>query len=387
MISERQILHIDMDAFYASVEQNDDPTLRGKPVLVGARSARGVVAAASYEARPFGVHSAMPMAWALRKCPDAIVVVPRMERYAEVSSVVFGVLERFTPLVEGLSLDEAFLDVTASQSLFGDGPTIAGKIKRAIFATTGLRASAGVAPCKFVAKIASDLEKPDGLVVVLAATVRGFLAPLPIERMWGIGKKTAPKLHAAGFHTLGDLAHADLRRLRDMLGTWGIEAQALARGIDPRNVDPNRPAKSIGAEETFERDIVDRTRLEHHLLDQAARVARRLCRHQLRGRVVVVKVKYSDFSIQSRQKTVREAMGDTDSIFEVARELLSRFDLERPVRLTGLSVGDLCTESSRATLFEEPSGDRRRKLEEISGRIADRFGDKGLRRAALLEEE
>src|SRR5882757_4611062 len=184
MVSERQILHVDMDAFYASVEQHDDPRLRGKPVLVGARSARGVVAAASYEARPFGVRSAMPMAWALRNCPDAIVVPPRMERYAEVSGVVFGVLERFTPMVEGLSLDEAFLDVTASQSLFGDGATIAAKIKKAIFETTGLRASAGVAPCKFVAKIASDLEKPDGLVVVAPDGVRDFLAPLPIERMW-----------------------------------------------------------------------------------------------------------------------------------------------------------------------------------------------------------
>jgi DNA polymerase-4 len=387
MVAERQILHVDMDAFYASVEQHDDPALRGKPVLVGSRSARGVVTAASYEARPFGARSAMPMGMALRCCPQAIVVPPRMERYAEVSRAVFGVLEKFTPLVEGLSLDEAFLDVTASQSLFGDGATIASKIKTAIFETTGLRASAGVAPCKFVAKIASDLEKPDGLVVVPPASVRDFLAPLPIERMWGIGKKTAPKLHEAGLHTLGDLAGADLRRLHDMLGTWGIEAQALARGIDPRNVNPDRPAKSIGAEETFERDIVGKARLEHHLLDQAARVASRMCHEHLLGRVVVVKVKYADFSVQSRRTTLAEAVGDTDSIFEVACKLLSRFELGRPIRLTGVSVGDLCTESSRATLFEEPEGDRRRKLEAVSARIADRFGRKSLRRAALLEEE
>jgi DNA polymerase IV len=384
---ERQILHIDMDAFYASVEQLDDPAIRGKPVLVGGKSGRGVVMAASYEARPFGVHSAMPMAIAMRRCPQAVVVSPRMDRYAEVSEIVFGVLLTFTPLVEGLSLDEAFLDVTASRSLFGDGATIAGKIKRAIFDRTGLRASAGVAPCKFVAKIASDLEKPDGLVVVPAAGVRDFLAPLPIERMWGVGAKTAPKLHAAGFHTLGDLVRADVRELATMLGTWGIEAQALARGIDPRNVNPDRPAKSVGAEETFEHDIRDRMRLEHHLLEQAGRVARRLCREQLLGRVVVVKVKYADFSIQSRRTTLGEAVGDTDSIFEVACALLSRFDLETPVRLTGVSVADLCTESSRRRLFEEPVSERRRKLEQVSALIADRFGHNSLRRAALLEED
>jgi len=310
-----------------------------------------------------------------------------MDRYAEVSAVVFEVLRTFTPLVEGLSLDEAFLDVTASQSLFGDGPTIAAKIKAAIYDKTELRASAGVAPTKFVAKIASDFEKPDGLVVVPADRVREFLAPLPIERMWGIGKKTAPKLHDAGLHTLGDLARADARALSTMLGTWGLEAQALARGIDPRNVEPDRVAKSVGAEETFERDLTDRTSLERHLLEQAARVAHRLCREELLGRVIVVKVKYSDFSIQSRRVTLHEAVGDTDSIFQIARDLLSRFDLDRPIRLTGVSVGGLALEEARARLFAEPIGERRRKLEQVSGKIADRFGAKSLRRAALLEKE
>src|SRR5690242_4042988 len=223
MTRERQILHIDMDAFYASVEQRDDPSLRGKPLLVGGQARRGVVMAASYEARPFGVHSAMPMAQALRRCPRAVVVPPRMDRYAEVSSDVFGVMRTFTPLVEGLSLDETFLDVTASQSLFGgDGAVIARKIKDAIFDRTRLRASAGVAPCKFVAKIASDIGKPDGLCVVRAAEVADFLAPLPIERMWGIGVKTAPKVHALGFHTMGDLARADARKLEHLLGAWGL---------------------------------------------------------------------------------------------------------------------------------------------------------------------
>jgi DNA polymerase-4 len=387
MTRERQILHIDMDAFYASVEQLDDPSLRGKPLLVGGHARRGVVMAASYEARPFGVHSAMPMAAAMRRCPHAKVVAPRMARYAEVSELVFGVLCNFTPLVEGLSLDEAFLDVTASQSLFGDGPTIARKIKDAIFEETGLRASAGVAPCKFVAKIASDEGKPDGLVVVHAADVTGFLAVLPIERMWGIGAKTAPKIHALGFHTLGDLAKADARRLEHVLGAWGLEAQALARGLDPRGVVPDRPAKSIGAEETFDHDIRGREGLERHLLGQTSRVARRLCLEHLLGHVVVVKVKYADFSIQSRRTTLAEPVGDTDSIFAVVRQLLGRFDLSRAIRLTGVSVADLRAESTATTLFGEPEGARRRRLEQVAAQIAGRFGAKGIRRAALLEKE
>jgi len=383
----RQILHVDMDAFFASVEQLDHPALRGKPVLVGARSARGVVAAASYEARPFGVHSAMPMMAALRRCPHAVVVAARHDRYVEVSEAVFGVLRTYTPLVEGLSVDEAFLDVTASRSLFGDGETIARRIKADIVERTGLYASAGVAPCKFVAKIASDLQKPDGLVVVRPEEVETFLAPLPIERMWGVGVKTAPKMRALGLATLGDLARADARQLDRVLGAWGIEAQALARGLDPRHVVPDRPAKSIGAEETFDSDIRDRSGLERHLLEQSARVARRMCREQLLGRVVVVKVKYADFTLQSRRMTLAEPVGDTDSIFAVARVLLDRFPLQMGVRLTGVSVSDLKTESSAAALFSEPVGERRRRLEKVTARIAERFGGQGLRRAALLEEE
>jgi DNA polymerase-4 len=387
MAAERQILHIDMDAFYASVEQLDDPSLRGQPVIVGGHARRGVVMAASYEARPFGVHSAMPMAVALRRCPKAKVVPPHMDRYAEMSRAVFAILRTFTPLVEGLSLDEAFLDVTASQSLFGDGPTIARKIKDAIFEKTGLRASAGVAPCKFIAKIASDFKKPDGLCVVRSSEVQTFLDPLPIERMWGIGVKTAPKIHAKGFHTFADLAHADARRLENILGVWGLEAQALARGIDPRNVVPDRPAKSIGAEETFDRDIVGAVGLERRLLGQTSRVAKRLVHEQLLGQVVVVKLKYSDFSIQSRRMTVVEPVGDTDSIFAIVRTLLGRFDLTRPVRLTGVSVASLREESATRTLFAEPVGEKRRRIEQVSAAITDRFGAQGIRRAALLEKE
>jgi DNA polymerase IV len=381
----RQILHIDMDAFYASVEQLDDPSLRGRPVLVGGPSRRGVVTTASYEARPFGVHSAMPMARAVRLCPQAVVVPPRMERYVEVSEAVFGILRTFTPLVEGLSLDEAFLDVTASQSLFGDGAAIARQIKDAIFEQTGIKASAGVAPCKFVAKIASDIRKPDALVVVPPEEVVPFLRPLPIERMWGVGKKTSPKLRAAGFATLGDLADADPKSLTFLLGAWGIEAQALARGVDPRPVEADRAAKSIGAEQTFEYDLASREDLGRHLLEQAGRIARRLCREELGGTVVAVKVKFSDFSLVTRRTTLHEPVADTDSIYETARSLLERVELVRGVRLTGVSVAGLSPLSPRPSLFGDEVEQRRRKLEEVSLRIADRFGDRGVSRATLLE--
>ncbi len=250
----REILHIDMDAFFASVEQLDDPSLRGEPVLVGGAERRGVVAAASYEARPFGIHSAMPMAEALRRCRHAIVVPPRRHRYEEVSASIFAVFRRFTPLVEGLSVDEAFLDVTASRGLFGDGEAIARRIRQAIRAETGLTASAGVAPSKFVAKIASDFDKPDGLVVVRPEEVRAFLDPLPIERMWGVGPKAAARLHGLGYVTLRDLAEADVRRLEATLGSWGGEVARLARGEDEREVVSEREAKSIGAEETYDED-------------------------------------------------------------------------------------------------------------------------------------
>src|SRR5580698_11007059 len=232
----RTILHVDMDAFYASVEQRDDPALRGKPVIVGGRSRRGVVLAASYEVRPSGVRSAMPMAEALRRAPDAIVVPPRRDAYAEASEQAFAIFRRYTPLVEPLSLDEAFLDVTGSRAIFGDGEAIASAIKRDVRQELRLTASAGVAPCKFAAKIASDLRKPDGLVVVPSGEVAAFLAPLPVERMWGIGPKTAPKMHAMGYRTIGDLARADESALERLLGSWGTEVGRLARGEDARDV-------------------------------------------------------------------------------------------------------------------------------------------------------
>lgn len=373
-----------MDAFFASVEQLDDPTIRGKPVLVGGHSRRGVVAAASYEARKFGVHSAMPMHEALRRCPQAVVVTPHRERYEQVSREVFGIFRRFTPLVEGLSVDEAFLDVTASQSLFGDGEIIARTIKDAIRAETQLTASAGVATCKFAAKIASDLKKPDGLVV-LGDDLAGFLAPLPIERMWGIGPKTAPRLRELGFQTLGDLARAEPERLERLLGSWGLHVHALARGQDDRAVDPNGEAKSIGSEATYEQDLRDQEAIARALLDHAEQVARRLVAEGLFARTVVAKLKYADFTLVSRRVTLPEPVADTASIHRAARDLLPKFpSVSRGVRLVGVSVSELISEPP-LTLFPDVEAQKRHDLEQVLLRVSQRFKGGGVTRADLLE--
>jgi DNA polymerase-4 len=382
----KTILHVDMDAFYASVEQRDDPSLRGRPVIVGGTSRRGVVLAASYEVRPFGVHSAMPMAEALRRAPQAIVVPPHRDRYAAASEEAFGIFHRYTPLVEPLSLDEAFLDVTGSRSLFGDGEAIAGAIKRDVRAELALTASAGVAPCKFAAKVASDLRKPDGLVVVAEGEVAAFLAPLPIERMWGVGPKTAPKMRALGYQTIGDLARADEAALERLLGSWGSEVARLARGEDPRAVIPDAQAKSIGAEETYEEDLVGADAIASTLLDHAGRVARRLVRAELSASTVTVKVKYADFTLRTRRTTLPERVQDTDAIHRAAVELLARVPLEgRRVRLTGVSVSGIAEGPPAPTLFRDERAEKRRRVEEVAARIADRFGDEGaVTRATLL---
>jgi len=378
--------HVDMDAFYASVEQRDDPSLRGKPVIVGGAPRRGVVLAASYEVRPFGVRSAMPMAEALRRAPHAIVVPPHRDRYAAASEEAFAIFRRYTPLVEPLSLDEAFLDVTGSLALFGDGPSIAGAIKREVRAELQLTASAGVAPCKFAAKVASDLRKPDGLVVVAEGEVAAFLAPLPIERMWGIGPKTAPKMHAMGYQTIGDLARADEGALERLLGSWGIEVGRLARGEDARDVVPDAQAKSIGAEETYEDDLTGAEQIAPTLLDHAGRIARRLIRAHLSAHTVTVKVKYADFTLRTRRATLPEPVQDTDAIHRAAVELLTRVPLEgRRVRLTGVSVSGIAEGSPAPTLFRDERAEKRRRVEEVAARIADRFGDEGaVTRATLL---
>lgn len=385
-LSVRQILHIDMDAFFASVEQRDDPSLRGKPVLVGGASRRGVVAAASYEARAYGVFSAMPMAEALRRCPQAIVVSPEHGRYGEVSATVFEIFHRYTPLVEPLSIDEAFLDVTGSQGLFGDGEAIAQKIRADVRQEVGLAASAGVAPCKFAAKVASDMAKPDGLFVV-GEDVRAFLAPLPIERMWGVGPKTAPLLRRHGFATLGDLAAASPELLERVMGSHGPRAAALARGEDVREVEPGREARSIGAECTHEEDLTDEGAIARALLVHAAKVAERLTEAGLYARGVTVKLKYADFTLLTRQTLLPEPASDTKTLHDACVASLVRFPLAGArVRLTGVSAYGLVEHAAnQQRLFPDRAAARRRELERTMSTMKGRFGGGAVTFATLLE--
>jgi len=393
----RAILHLDLDAFYASVEQLDDPSLRGRPVVVGGTSRRGVVCAASYEARRSGVRSAMPTAEARRRCPDAVFLPPRFDRYGELSREVFGVYREYTPLVEPLSLDEAFLDVTASRALHGDGAAIAARIRAEVRRRTGLTVSAGVADCKLAAKIASDLGKPDGLVEVPAGGTPAFLAPLPVSRLWGVGEVTGAALRGLGVRTLGELAAFPALELAERFGTHGPRLQALARGDDPRPVVPGEAPKSVGAEDTFERDLRGAEALHPHLLDQCVRVARRLREAGRRGRVVTLKLRYADFEGVTRRSTLPAPTDDAEAIFRSIRADLARADLGRPVRLTGVSVGGLEApgrEGAQGDLFAGAAGPaggpgggaspaRRERLNAALDALADRFGEGAVRPATL----
>ena len=318
MTSQRTILHVDMDAFYASVEQRDNPQLRGKPLVVGGGSNRGVVAAASYESRKFGVRSAMPMSEARRRCPDLLRVAPRMSHYKAVSSQIFAVFNEFTPLVEGLSLDEAFLDVTASRALHGSGPNIALAIKDRIRERTSLTASVGVAENKLVAKIASDLDKPDGIVVVTAANCRAVLDPLPVSVIPGIGRQTLTRLHAVEVRTIRDLRLAPDRVIEPVFGRYTQRTRERAAGIDNRPVVSDREEKSISAEETFDIDLCDRQAMDRELLALSETTAKRLRKSQLQAGTIQVKIRQSDFQTFTRQKSLRPPSNNTEQIFGIA---------------------------------------------------------------------
>ena len=342
----RSIIHLDMDAFYASVEMLDDPELRGKPVVVGGLSSRSVVSAASYEARKFGVHSAMPTLTAKKLCPDCIFLPVRMNRYREMSGQIMAIFQRVTPLVEPISLDEAFLDVTGSEKLFGKGQEIASSIRDMISNETGLTASAGVASSKLVAKIASDLDKPDGITVVEPGRELEFLAPLPIIRLWGVGGNTLKTLNMLSVQTVGDLAALPLEILTTKFGKLGTHLYYSARGIDERPVVPAREAKSIGHEDTFSEDIKDMKVIRKKLLSLATRVGRRLRRHEKEGKTISVKVKFSDFSTNTRSITLKNATSDSREIYQQSLELLNKTDAgRRPLRLLGTSVSNLVSSS------------------------------------------
>jgi DNA polymerase-4 len=383
----RAILHVDMDAFYASVEQRDRPELRGQPVVVGGHPRRGVVLAASYEVRPFGVRSAIPMARALKLAPAAVVVSPRFAAYAEASEQVFAILERYTPLIEPLSLDEAFLDVTASQALFGTPAEIATRLRREIAAEVRLPASAGIASSKFVAKIASDLAKPDGQREVPPEKTREFLAALPVSRLWGVGPKLEERLHRLGLRLVGDLAIRDETWLAARLGDLGAHLAALARGEDDRPVIPDRSSKSIGAEDTFEEDVADLEVLKPRLHAQALRVARRLRKAGLRTRVVQLKLKLDDFTLQTRRCTLDRPTDDGQELYRHALALLERAPLPRPVRLTGVSAQELDeVGEAQLGLFGEPPR-RSDALNRALDAIAERFGRGAVAPADVLSLE
>ncbi len=384
-MTARSILHVDMDAFYASVEQRDNPELVGKAVVVGGGSNRGVVAAASYEARQYGIRSAMPMVEARRRCADLQRVRPRMSHYKSVSRQIFAVFREFTPLVEGLSLDEAFLDVTDSVTLFGAPENIAATVKKLIREKTALTASVGVAENKLVAKIASDLDKPDGLTVVWPADYAKRLDPLPASVIPGIGRETRKRLDAVGIRTIRDLRIAPDRVLEPIFGRFTRKTRDRASGIDDRPVVAFREEKSISAEETYDTDLATPERMDQELLRLTERTATRLRRQSLAAGTVQVKIRKSDFTTFTRQRSVRPASDSTDQVFAVARELLHTWLAQNPdarIRLLGVGVSGLVP-ALQPDLFG--SSDAQPVVDQTVDEIRDRFGSDALGRARTLD--
>jgi DNA polymerase IV len=379
----RVIVHVDMDAFFASVEQRDDSRLRGKPVLVGALGKRSVVCAASYEARKFGARSAMPMDEAIRRCPHAIVVPIRRSAYAEASEHVFSIFREFTPLVEGLSLDEAFLDVTASQSLFGDGEQIARAIRQQIETEVRLTASAGIAQTKFVAKLASDMNKPNGQTLA-PQNIEAFLAPLPIGRMWGIGPKTEERMKALGLYSFRHLQEASQDWLLQVLGDEGLRYQQLARGIDAREVEPDRDTKQVSAESTLAEDVTSHALITRAILAHSETVAQRLTQSGIKGRTITLKLKFADFKIVTRRVSLAEPVHDVQSIYTAAAALLENAHPEGArIRLIGVAASGLTEEGVQNTLFPDQALKKRGELESLLLKAKHKTG-KAITRADLL---
>jgi DNA polymerase-4 len=382
MHAPRAVLHADMDAFYASIEQRDHPELRGRPVAVGGAGARGVVSAASYEARRFGVHSAMPGAEARRLCPELIFVSGSMGRYAEESRRIFRIFERFTPAVQGLSLDEAFLDLAGTERLWGPARAVGERLRREVREETGLCVSVGIAPVKMVAKIASDLAKPDGLLEVGPGDVREFLEPLPVRRIWGVGPVAEARLHAAGFETIADLVRADPAALHAGLGDWGLALARLGRGEDLSEVEPYRDAVSYSEENTFGDDVSAREVLEAALITHAESVARRLRRDRLRARTVVLKLKLArrvapgprGHPLLTRRETLAEPSDDGAVLSRSAARLLTRAALREPVRLLGVGATNLVSADTGQLALFPVRDPRRERLNRALDAIQDRFG-------------
>jgi DNA polymerase-4 len=377
------ILHVDLDAFFAAVEVLDDPSLAGLPVLVGGAGPRGVVAAASYEARRFGVHSAMPMARARRLCPQAVIRPPRFDAYSAASRAVFAIFRSVTPLVQGISVDEAFLDVTGATKLFGPPAEIGRLLRTRIRAETGLAASVGVGTNKLVAKLASEEAKPDGIYVVAPGTELAFVHPLPVRRLWGVGPATGARLARLGVETVGDVAALPQATLVNAVGrAAGTHLWQLARGEDPRRVEPERETKSVGAEETFPKDIFDGDRLAHEVRDLSEKAARRLREHHLVGRTVTLKVRFRDFTTITRSLTLPEATSGSQPVTAAALELLARVDTTPGIRLLGVSLKNLAPATVHQETLDFEGTPTQPRLDETIDALRARFGTDAIHRGS-----
>ncbi len=382
-----EIIHIDMDAFFAAVEQLDNPELRGIPVIVGGLGQRGVVSTASYEARKFGVHSAMSMVEARRLCPKGVFLQGRHKRYGEISREIFKIFMKYSPLVEKVSIDEAFLDISGCHLLFGDSVSIGRKIKEEIKDKIGLTASVGLAPNKFLAKLASDMDKPDGLFIIEENKISEILDPLPVNKIWGVGKKTTLVLKDKGITTIGQLKKLSCSELKAIFGKTGIQLYYLSRGIDDRSVSRAEEVKSISHEETFAQDLTEKEIIYNSLLEMAERVSRRMRKRGYKSNTIFIKLRYGDFTTLTRRITLPGAVNDTDAIYQTARKLLDRGKLlKKPIRLLGVGVSNLKeNEGTQLSLFEDRISQE--ELIRTIDNIKDRFGDSSITRARNLNNK
>jgi DNA polymerase-4 len=384
MVEGRQIIHVDMDAFYASVEQLDNPDLIGKRIIVGGNpKQRGVVSAASYEARTFGVHSAMPMSQAIRLCPDAVVLPVRMERYAELSQQIHVIFQKFTPQIEPISLDEAFLDVTGSVRLFGSAKKIGTAIKDQIREHIGLVASVGIASNKFLAKLASDLKKPDGFMTISEENKQQVLDPLPVSRIWGVGKVMEKALRAEGIHSIKQLRATPPEVLYRIFGDQTRHVLRLAQGLDDRQVESSREVKSISSEQTFATDIADKNTLLDVLLHQVEDVGQRLRLNDLEAKTITLKLRYDDFRTITRGSTFAHPTSVTQALWQKAKDVLLKWHKESAgaLRLLGFSASGLQkVGSAEPQLFPEPDQEKQKRLDKAFDQIRGRFGHSALRR-------
>lgn len=382
---QQYIMHVDMDAFFASVEQLDNPDLRGKPVAVGGISSRAVVSAASYEIRKFGVHSAMPVKQALKLCPQAIILPGRRERYKELSRKIMAILSEFSPLVEQASIDEAYLDITGTEKLFGTPRELGMTIKKRIKKETELTASVGIAPVKFLAKIASDLQKPDGLSLILPEDIDSFMATLPIEKIPGVGKKSLPLFHSLAVHKAADILRYSPEFWKSRIGERGPVLYNKARGIDPSQVVSESEIKSSSAEKTFDKDIDNKAELKKWLLIQSERVATELRKSEVKGRTITIKVKFPDFKQITRSKSIDVPTSHAMTIYETGCAILDSLGEIGPVRLIGTGVSNFGKKEIHLSLFEGKDEGRLDKLDQAVDKVRDKFGKTILTRAGLMD--